>query len=402
MSPPILGHAGLATLDMAAAATVILALYQFVRWMEQPSWLQTVVLGISVAAAFLCKFSSFAFLPVCFAAVVLVVILKQRSVFGAWKSRVARVGLAVIVAFVAVWAGYRFSRETITITRHGAPLTSAQIDNPVYRAVFSVAEAPLPLVEFVSGIQAVYEHNRYGHGSYLLGEYRTKGWWYFFPVVLAVKTPLGLSILAFAGLALALFRPRNSSWQQIVTATFPILILFICMNSSINLGVRHMLVVYPLLSIAAGHILSFAFASRRPAITAAAFALAVWVVVDSVAAHPDYLAWFNPIASRHPERVLAESDLDWGQDLHRLAARLKALGVEEVSISYFGTAPLDRVGLPSYRPLSPTAPTTGYIAISVHDLVMLNAENGSFEWLKRYSPVEKIGKSIYLFDLAPN
>jgi hypothetical protein len=47
-------------------------------------------------------------------------------------------------------------------------------------------------------------------------------------------------------------------------------------------------------------------------------------------------------------------------------------------------------------------PTSGYIAISVHELAIANAENGSFESLKRYHPIEKIGKSIYLFHLPPN
>jgi hypothetical protein len=53
----------------------------------------------------------------------------------------------------------------------------------------------------------------------------------------------------------------------------------------------------------------------------------------------------------------------------------------------------------SYRSLSPTAPTTGFVAISVHDLVMSNAQDGSFEWLKSYTPIELVGKSIYLFHI---
>jgi hypothetical protein len=286
------------------------------------------------------------------------------------------------------------------ITRGGTPLTSARIQNPLFRAAFSVAEAPLPLVGLASGLRTVYKHNKIGHPSYLLGEYRTKGWWYFFPIVLGVKTPVGLLGLAFAGLWLIVLKYRNVSWQQNATAIFPILILLVCMGSSINLGVRHLLVVYPLFSILAGHFISASFSdSRRKARVAIALGLALWAVVESVSAHPDYLAYFNPIASRHPERVLAESDLDWGQDLHRLATRLKSLGVQEVAIRYFGTAPLDRVGLPAYSTLSSTRPASGYVAISVHDLVMSNAEDGSFEWLKPYTPLEKIGKSIYLFHI---
>ena len=42
--------------------------------------------------------------------------------------------------------------------------------------------------------------------------------------------------------------------------------------------------------------------------------------------HPDYLAYFNELAGDEPERILADSDLDWGQDMLRLSARLREVG----------------------------------------------------------------------------
>jgi hypothetical protein len=124
-----------------------------------------------------------------------------------------------------------------------------------------------------------------------------------------------------------------------------------------------------------------------------------WLVVESIVVHPDYLAYFNELAGRHPEAILCESDLDWGQDLHRLSARLQALGVKEVAIRYFGTFPLEQANLPPHRDVPPHTPISGYVAISIHDLMLENARDGSFSWLKKLEPVEKIGKSIYLFDV---
>src|SRR5262249_40765578 len=49
--PPVLGQAGLATTDMAAAATVAAGLYLFIRWVEQPDWLRTGLLGIAFGVA---------------------------------------------------------------------------------------------------------------------------------------------------------------------------------------------------------------------------------------------------------------------------------------------------------------------------------------------------------------
>ena len=113
------------------------------------------------------------------------------------------------------------------------------------------------------------------------------------------------------------------------------------------------------------------------------------------------MAYFNPLAGTHPENILCESDLDWGQDLHRLAVRLHALGVQNVSIAYFGTMPLETAGLPAFTSISGREPVTGYVAVSVRDLVMGPPKDGTFAWLKSVAPIERIGRSIYLYRVPP-
>jgi hypothetical protein len=391
--PPILGNAALATNDMACAATVALALYHFVRWLEKPDQRRAAWFGVAVGLAFLSKFSAVLFLPVCFIAAYFV--LDKRKI----PRGHTHIATAAALALLIIWAGYRFSLRPASPTAGQHAQIDKRIANPALRrAVYTVIEAPLPFRDAVAGVVAVAKHNGVGHPSYLLGRYRRTGWWYFFPVVLAVKTPIGFLILAIAGVSFVLWKPPAIPWQQRVTALFALAILAACMASRINLGVRHILAIYPLLAVLAGHaVMTLIKKSRWTAIVAGL--LVAWAATDSVLAHPDYLAYFNPFASRHPERVLCESDLDWGQDLYRLRDTLKARGVDQVSIRYFGTAPLDRAGLPPHRDLSPATPVSGWAAISLHALVMENAENGSFEWLKQYQPVERVGKSIYLYRL---
>ena len=91
----------------------------------------------------------------------------------------------------------------------------------------------------------------------------------------------------------------------------------------------------------------------------------------------------------------------FGQDLHRLQQRLKARDIQEFSIAYFGTALLHKAGLPHYELLSPTEPSRGYVAVSLHHLTIDYKKNSSFAWLKSYTPVERIGKSIDLFYIGP-
>jgi hypothetical protein len=275
--------------------------------------------------------------------------------------------------------------------------TPSVLNSLVSRAI----ELPVPLTDLGRGIRDLYRHNSRGHDSYLFGTYRQHGWWYFFPVVLSVKTPIGFSVLALAGIGTVLFRWRLSPWQHCLTALFPFAILLSCMSSQIDAGVRHILPVYPLLALLGGHAISLSVKNPRWPLAAMASILLVFsVVAESWRAHPDYLAYFNPLAGNHPETILAESDLDWGQDLHRLSQRLKFLGVKQDAIRYFGSAPLEKADLPEYRALLPDQPATGYIAISVRYLALEYAKDGSYGWLRSRPPLEKIGKSIYLFRLA--
>ena len=129
----------------------------------------------------------------------------------------------------------------------------------------------------------------------------------------------------------------------------------------------------------------------------AAVGMAAWAMADGAAAHPDYLAYFNGFAGERPERIVAESDLDWGQDLYRLGDRLRERGVKKVAVGYFGTAPLEEAGLPEYTLASPREKTAGWVAVSVRMVTLENSKTAAYEWLKGYEPAERIGKSILLY-----
>jgi 4-amino-4-deoxy-L-arabinose transferase-like glycosyltransferase len=406
--PPVLAHAGLATVDMACAATVMLALYSLVRYLEVPAWPRLVFLGVALSIALLSKFSSLPFIGLCLVCAVACLLLRKRGsplLAVPWRNLAWRVLIVFGVVFALAWAGYRFSLAPLSphVGAH-AEIDRAFARQPLLRKLAAKAvETPVPLGQAVMGIREVALHNARGHDSYLFGEYRSTGWWCFFPVVVGVKTPIGFLLLVGLGF-LALARGFGGRpWQQQLTAIFPLAIMLVCMKSRIDLGVRHILPIYPLLAVIGGFAISESFSLARratPVILAAPILLFAWLVADSWMARADYLAYFNEFAGRHPERILAESDLDWGQDLDRLSRRLKELRVDHVSIGYFGTAPLEKADLPPYSLLSAETPVThGYVAVSVHMLWLEYARDGSYAWLHGRAPLEKIGKSIYLYDM---
>lgn len=389
--PPILGHAGLATNDVPCCAAVALGLFCVMAWVEDPSWKRTAALSGALAFAVLCKFSAIGYIAGCGLVIVAVSwrTLRERPVWRA-KQLVA----VLFAAAVLVWGGYRFSLQRLDTLPQFQRLVETK------PALAAIGHTPLPFTEMFLSLVKLAHQNQLIHDSYLLGQYGVH-WWYFFPVVLAVKAPLGLLILAIvAAVTAGRWMSYSDHPWRLATLLFPAVILAIAMSSRIDLGVRHLLPIFPYLAILAAQ--GAVWLCRAPRVgwrVALVIALVGFDAVHSAAAGIDQLAYFNPLAGSHPERILCESDLDWGQDLNRLSVRLRELGVPRVSIAYFGTARVEAAGLPPYRTIGGQEKVGGWVAASIRYLTLLRAKDGSFSWLRDIEPTEKIGRSIYLFHL---
>lgn len=373
--PPVLGHSALATTDAAIMATATLALFLFTEWLDRPTLLTGALLGAATGLSVLSKFSALLFLP-CAAAAIAAGrwLLFTRAVPRAGRSPGPSIAVASIVAVIFVWAGYRFAWGPTHPGRIG-----------------------LPAPAFVAGVRGMADYAAHGHPAFLLGEQSSRGWWYYFPVALLVKTPLAFLLLTAAG-AVGVFAGAGmqSDWKTVAPLAAAAAILASVLPSRLDIGIRHILPIYPLLAILAGLGLRVFWTS--PGLGAVgrftAIALVGWQLWSAARTYPDYMAYFNELAERHPERVLLDSNLDWGQDLLRLSTELARRGASEVALCYFGNAEISRHGLPSPRRLTPNQPTTGWIAIS--EMCLLDP---SYSWLKRYEPVGKAGRSIRLYHL---
>lgn len=413
--PPILAHAGLATTDLPFTALFAGTLFTLTLWLERPTLLRSGALGAAAGLALVTKFSVVLFLPACGLAILsgrwLVDKYAARTADVERRPRLAAAAVATLAACLAIWAGYRFafplqplspasSRPHLTIDRY---LGSSGI---LHRAAYFAGEhVPVPAPGFFEGLRAVANLDLPGTNAYLLGRVRQGGWWYFFLVALAFKSPIPFLILGGLGLVLSVLGVRKRpDWRPLAPPLAAVAILLVTMPSRINLGLRHILPTYPLLAIAAALGATALWnAPRRRALARAVVAILItWQVVSSARVHPDYLAYFNELAGRHPERILVDSDLDWGQDVLRLSDAVRARRVDELSVACFCSADLSQ-HLPRYTPLVPYKPTTGWVAISLFDL----KEGGwyqvkpvtpdAYSWLAAYQPVALVGRSIRLY-----
>ncbi|MCZ6680871.1 MAG: glycosyltransferase family 39 protein [Candidatus Poribacteria bacterium] len=404
--PPILAHSGLATTDMALTATFAAALLAFTCWLDKPTFMRSLLLGLAGALAILTKLSALLFLPACGIA-----LLALRWVVGrgttkttvTYPGRWRTVGPIILVAVLTIWSGYRFSVSPLTTAEKRPHVIVDKLvgaDGFLHDLAYTLIEAPIiPASELLNGIQQVKAKNARGHTFYLLGKPRENGEWYFFPVALAVKSPLPFLILTFIGFfSLVRLGWYRRIWSPLTPAVGAIVLLLVCLPSNINIGVRHILPIYPLLAIVAGYGATKFWTVGWPRLIgpSTVSVLVVWHLVSSFQTHPDYLAYFNELANDKPGWFLVDSDLDWGQDLKRLATTLRAWGIEEIAIAYFGTADLSRHSLPTIRKLTANQATTGWIAISEF---ILRRHHGDYAWLDAHEPVALVGRSIRLYYL---
>ena len=412
MVPPFLAHAGLATTDLAVAALTPVVIAAGIRWLGRPTLGATVRLGVVCGLAVLLKFSALVFVPACLIAMVLLKAIVEppeppvHPMHAVLGPRYALATLAVpVIAFLVVWAGYRFHLGTLDSIQLGGLRIGAFVPPDVARARI------VPAPEFWTGLLTVLWYNRLSLPAYVLGEVVPGGVWYFFPVAIGVKTPLAFLVLLVIGIVVTLYVAlRHRLWTCAIPLVTAVAILGAGMTNRIALGLRHLLAIYPMLAIMAGvggaslwYLHSGRLLGRLAVGRVLSGVLAAWLIASSLAAHPDYLAYFNEAAASRPEHFLLNSDLDYGQDVGRLADTLRARGIDSVTVYLFAfrddslmKGP-SHVDYPDWR-AGPPPPVTGWVAASS----LLRRAIPGIPWLRDRQPVARIGTSIDLFYLPPD
>ena len=385
--PNIIAHSSVATNDLGATAGYVATLYAYWRHLTSGKWGWLAVTGAALGATLLMKLSG----------AVLVVALPLLGAMYARGPRAVSIGkliggLGVVLAAAAVtmWACYGFSI--------GAPPGSAG--------------PRMPVGQYLAVIRYQLAHESAGHRQFVLGQISQGGWWYYFPVAFLVKTPLPLLILL--GITFARGRLERDEWYLVGAAG---VYLLAGMMQSLNIGVRHILPMYALLIILAGRVVARPWPEKQRRWGNRAVAgLMVWMVVEALVYAPQYLAYFNelaggPAGGRH---VLVDSNLDWGQDLKRLAAwQREHPEARPLMLSYFGPGDPTRYGvraepLPGQCQVWPgwslsweqyaemAGPRAGWIAISATCLALAR----EYRWLRVCRPVGRAGYSILIYHIS--
>ncbi len=317
------------------------------------------------------------------------------------------------VSYITLWAAYSFRYAPSPVAGSPDLFVASQ-------ETISVAPRPARIANWIDRHHLL--PNAYTQGlvvgltkaqrraSFLAGSFSDIGWWYYFPVAFALKTPVALILLFLAGL-LVVVKRRHTFLQDGLFVLLPLAVyLGAAMASKLNIGVRHILPIYPFVIITAGAAVAEMLSYKKPSVVATLVALCLFQVAEVARAAPHYLAFFNVFAGgpSHGHEYLIDSNLDWGQDLKRLKQWMDKNRVTRINLSYFGMADPTYYGIEYTRlpaafvPLDQIQPPQlpGYVAVSVTNLrgLYLN-DNGKafYRPLLERKPDAVIGYSIYVY-----
>ena len=147
---------------------------------------------------------------------------------------------------------------------------------------------------------------------------------------------------------------------------FPALLFVMAIFSSIQIGDRHILPLYPfLLLIAAG---VWEWANDKRGWRALLMFAMVLNVADVMRFAPDYLSYFNIFVQ--PDKswmLISDSNVDWGSGLLALREYQKEHPSDELHLAYFGSVDPKIYGI-RYTQLHESDRATGTVIVSAMDL----------------------------------
>ncbi len=391
IEPNLVAHASLVTTDVGITLFIFLTIYLLWEYLNRRAWWLLAAIGVSAGLALVAKFSAVLLLPV----------------IGLIIGSFLLLGNEVFLLPLGT-SGNRFGRKFL----HAAAF---------FCLVLFIAVLAIPptyffqeLQPWLSGFDRFRTLADAGRLSFFLGEYSYQGWWNYYLVAFLIKTPIGSLLLIVASLLCYRFgNPLQR--REMIFLLLPVAVFFLAMTQAkVNIGLRHVLPVYPFLFVLASRLATVEFPRGWLGPLLIGVPL-IFAAVSSLRVAPHQLAYFNEWVGGPEQgyRYLSDSNLDWGQDLKGVKAYMEKEKLPIIYLSYFGTAPPSYYNIryqyvPGSWPLR-WPPPTDKVPVTARKILAISVRNLQdasiphiplFGWLRLRQPIAKIGYSIFVFDLT--
>ncbi len=448
--PTVLAWGGTMTPDATAAALGVTSGYAFWRWLQVPGWRRATIAGLTLGLAELTKSTwivLFGLWPVMWFVTRMIWtshVASQEPATNSPNPAISGEGIRtaghasccvqanqlaamLLLAVYLLNAGYGFEGsfqplgefEFISGALGGVP-ENRITGNRFRGSVLENVPVPLP-ANYVHGIDVQKYDFEVGKWSYLRGEHKRGGWWYYYLYALGVKTPLGTLCLATMAITLAPVSCKyRLPWRDEFVVILPAVAVLVLVSSQtgFNRYIRYVLPALPFLFVSISRV-GRAFDSGPIALRIATLVLLASTVVGSLRVFPHSMSYFNLLAGGPrggPEHLL-DANIDWGQDLLFLKRWIerhpearpfhlqyfglfdpKVAGVEALPVPLGVSSEITSVDDPSSL-----GPQPGWHAVSVNDVYGYrhnDQSHGQYMYFQKFEPVDMAGYSIYIYHIS--
>ncbi len=415
--PLILGHGATVNHDVPGAAMLVVACFSFLRLWRTGSSQAATLCGIASGIAVLTRTTNIAFVGLWL--FISTLPLSKETGSLSWPRRTGHALIVLALTLLLLNLGYEFQGaftplgeyEFVSSSLNGS--LTGEIGNRFRGTIIEYLPVPLPK-DFVIGIdlqQRDFESPSFS--SYLFGEWRSRGWWYYYLVGWLIKTPIGfqvLFLLATIGFLWDCCRRQVQFEECLVVSTIVLMFVLAAFKSGFTIHYRYIIPASPFIAILCGRI----WRRDSPWSHRQNFgsAMIAYGVLSSLLVFPHSMSYFNEFAGgpSNGGQYLSHSSSDWGQDLYALRewlAKQRRIG-RDIYADFYGplisrNARMACQRIPSRKSVSGRRGEDedeikpGLYAISVGRLY---SEDGTKRYLARFQPCHQIGYSIKIYDLT--
>lgn len=422
--PNVLAHGALVTTDIGFSCFLLATVYAFYRYVKQPSRARMIIVGVAAGLALASKHSAVLIFPILIA-LAAVELWRGRRASGRVSPAGSPGGVKLAGALLAIgaiavamlWASYGFrlhpkrgvSGETRVVEY------AQRLDHPLQKALIVQAVRWHLLPEpYLYGLADVGFTADFSH-TYLFGRVYPHGQWFYFPAAFLIKSTLALLVLLLTVPFAIAFRGARHRRELAFLIVPPAIYLAVAMATGLNIGVRHVLPVYPFLFILAGWGAAELIAAKRKLVYGVALVLAIGIF-SSLRVFPVYLSYANELwgGPANTYRYLSDSNVDWGQQLKSIKQYLDQLHVKNCWFAHFAEVVTD----PSYYGI-PCKPLTTIASVwlqpsmdvpaSIDGPVLISAgvlsgyefgpgELNPYDQFQRLHPTAVIENGVFVYD----
>jgi 4-amino-4-deoxy-L-arabinose transferase-like glycosyltransferase len=343
--PNVLGHSALVTTDVGVSLFFLASIYTFYRYVKQPGMIRLALAGLMAGLLLATKHSGILLGPMLVLLIVWEIVTAPKDTRRRVAMRLSGGLAAIVLIGVAVlWAfyGFRYAARPNglkfpTVAEYAAGLS--HIDQSVLGWFDKLHLLPQ---SYLIGLADVKNMAQF-YSTFLLGHQHAHGVWWYFPVVILIKTTLGMLALVLIAL-FAIVSGRLRKGRELAFILIPsIVYLGVAMASGMNIGARHILPLYTLTSILCGAgVMAMTAGSGRGWKWACGVLIALHLL-SSANAFPNYIpyaneAWGGP---KNVHNLLSDANADWAQQLISVKKWQDRHPGEECWFAYFAWPEVD-------------------------------------------------------------